>query len=211
LQIDVFHDTVCPWCRIGKRHLQLALATWDGEPPTVRFRSFFLNPDVPPEGYDFGPYMLAKGGGRMELEDFFEGPRRMGAAAGLTFNFEAIEKAPNSLLSHRLIALAPADRQATLLDALYAAYFEFGRDIGDLATLIDIAAAAGLDPGTVGAQLATDAATDQVLGDVAYARQVGIRGVPYFIFNDKYAFSGAQPPATIVRVMRQVAAEMGSK
>lgn len=211
MHIDVFHDTVCPWCRIGKRHLQLALESWDGEPVTVRFRSFFLNPDVPPEGYEFGPYMLTKGGGRMQLEDFFEAPRRMGAAAGLTFNFEAIEKAPNSLLSHRLIALAPRETQPTLLDALYAAYFEHGRDIGDLDTLVDIAATVGLDPATARDQLATDAGTDAVLGDVAFARQAGISGVPFFIFNDKYAFSGAQPPATIGRVMRQVAAEMSSE
>ena len=208
MHIDLFHDTVCPWCRIGKRHLQLALESWTGEPVTVRYRSFFLNPDLPAEGVAFGPYLLAKGGGRMRLEDFFDGPRRAGAAAGLTFNFEAIAKAPNSLLSHRLIALAPADQRAAVLEAIYAAYFEFGRDIGSVTTLVDITAAAGLDTASVAAQLASDAGEAVVREDVAFARQVGISGVPFFIFNDKYAFSGAQPPAAIQRVMQQVAAEL---
>lgn len=208
MHIDVFHDTVCPWCRIGKRHLRLALEGWAGEPVTIRYRSFFLNPDMPPEGSEFAPYMIAKGGGRMKLEDFFDGPRRAGAAAGLTFNFERIERAPNSLLSHRLIAVAPEGDRDAVLDAIYAAYFEFGRDIGDMSVLLDVAQSVGLDVTAVRGQLAGAAGLDDVLRDVAFAREVGISGVPFFIFNDKYAFSGAQPPATIARVMRQVADEM---
>lgn len=201
MHIDIFHDTVCPWCRIGKRHLQLALAEWDGEPVTVRYRAFFLNPNIPPEGYDFRPYMLAKGGGRLTLEDFFAGPRQRGAAVGLTFNFEAIERAPNSLLSHRLVYLAPEERRPDVLEAVYAAYFEHGRDIGDVDVLADIARETGLDAAAIRAQLATDAAESEVVADVDFARQAGISGVPFFIFNNRYAFSGAQPVEVIRRVM----------
>src|SRR5690606_34328049 len=139
MQIDVFSDTVCPWCRIGKRHLELALADWTGEPVTVRYRSFFLDPNIPAEGRDFKAHMTAKGGGRIPLEQFFDTPRQRGAAVGLTFNFEDIEKAPNTMLSHRLAYLTPEARRGEMLDALYAAYFEHGRDIGDTETLIDIA------------------------------------------------------------------------
>ncbi len=210
MQIDVFSDTVCPWCRIGKRHLELALAEWDGEPVSVRYRSFFLDPTVPPEGRDFKAHMLAKGGGRMSLEDFFTMPRQRGAAVGLTFDFEAIGKSPNTMLSHRLVYLTPEGKRAEVLDAIYAAYFEHGRDIGDAAVLVEIAEAAGLDGAAVAEALAGDAGQDEVLDDVAYARQVGISGVPFFIFNGKYAFSGAQPPEAIRRVLEQVAAEPAS-
>lgn len=147
MQIDLFHDTVCPWCRIGKQHLKMALDRWEGEPVMVRYRSFFLNPDIPPEGYDFRSYLLAKGNGRISLDQWFDAPRRMGAAAGLTFNFEQIERAPNTLLSHRLIALASEESKEALVDAIYQAYFEQGRDIGRLEELVDIANEGGFDGG----------------------------------------------------------------
>lgn len=207
MHIDLFSDTVCPWCRIGKRQLELALAEWareTAEPVTLRYRSFFLDPTIPPEGRDFRGHMMAKGGGRVPLEQFFAAPRERGAAVDLTFNFEAIGKAPNTLLSHRLVYIAPEANRGALLDALYAAYFEFGRDVGDLDVLVDVAE--GLDAAETRAQLAGDAGTAEVLADVEFARQVGISGVPFFIFNDRLAFSGAQPPDVILRVLRQAAA-----
>jgi predicted DsbA family dithiol-disulfide isomerase len=207
MKIDIFSDTVCPWCRIGKRNLELALADWQGEPVTVQYRSFFLDPTIPDGGRDFREHMLAKGGGRMSLEDFFTTPRQRGAAVGLTFNFEDIEKAPNTMLSHRLAYLTPEDKRGDLLDAIYAAYFEHGQDIGDSDVLADIAAAHGLDGAAIREALAGDAGTAEVLADVDFARRAGISGVPFFIFNDKYAFSGAQPPESILRVMAQVAEE----
>ena len=142
----------------------------------------------------------------MPLEQFFSAPRERGAAVGLTFNFDQIDKAPNTLLAHRLVYLAPPAQRGALLDALYSAYFELGRDVGDVDTLADIATAAGLaDAGT--ALLNSDIGTAKVLADVDFARQVGISGVPFFIVNDRLAFSGAQPPATILRVLRQAAAD----
>lgn len=209
MHIDLFSDTVCPWCRIGKRHLELALAEWareTAEPVTLRYRSFFLDPTTPPEGRDFRGHMTAKGGGRVPLEQFFAAPRERGAAVGLTFNFEAIEKAPNTLLSHRLVYITPEPQRGALLDALYAAYFEFGRDIGDRDVLVDVAAAVGLDAAETRTQLAGDTGAAEVMADVAFARQVGITGVPFFIFNERVAFSGAQPPDVILRVLRQAAA-----
>lgn len=207
MQIDLFSDTVCPWCRIGKRNLELALAEWNGEPVTVRYRSFFLDPTIPAEGRDFRENMLAKGGGRMSLEDFFTMPRQRGAGVGLTFNFEDIEKSPNTMLSHRLAYLTPEEKRGDVLDAIYTAYFEHGRDIGDVDVLVDIAADTGLDGEAIRAALAGDAATAEVLADVDFSRQAGISGVPFFVFNEKYAFSGAQPPSSILRVMEQVAEE----
>lgn len=99
MRIDVFHDTVCPWCRIGKRHLQLALAEWDSEPVEVQFHTFFLNPHLPPEGYPFREYLMAKGGGRVSLEQWFAAPRAAGLKVGLTFHFERIARAEFSLIA----------------------------------------------------------------------------------------------------------------
>jgi predicted DsbA family dithiol-disulfide isomerase len=148
--------------------------------------------------------MTAKGGGRVPLEQFFAMPRERGAAVGLTFNFEAIEKAPNTLLSHRLVYLTPEAQRPALLEALFAAYFEHGQDIGDAAVLADVAASVGLDGPATAAALAGDGGTTEVLADVAYARQVGISGVPFFIFNQRYALSGAQPVEVMRRVLEEI-------
>jgi predicted DsbA family dithiol-disulfide isomerase len=204
MQIDLFHDTACPWCRIGKRHLQLALAQWDGEPVQVRYRTFFLNERIPAAGEDFKPYMNAKVGGRVPLEQLFAGPRQAGDRVGLRFDFEAITRAPNTLLSHRLIALAPDSAKEAVLDAVYAAYFEHGLDIGDLEVLVDIAGAAGMERAAMRDLLLSDAGQEQVQADAAWAQQSGISGVPFFIVDGKYAWSGAQPPEAILQMLRQI-------
>jgi predicted DsbA family dithiol-disulfide isomerase len=207
IHIDFFHDTVCPWCRIGKRHLKLALEQWQGETAEITYRSFFLDPAIPAEGRDFRAHMLAKGGGRVSLEQFFDPPRQLGEKAGLTFNFEKIEQAPNSLLSHRLIALAPDEKKETVVDAVYTAYFEEGRDIGSLDILLEIAAEQGLDAAEMRTLLEGTAAQEEVLGEAQWAQQQGISGVPFFIFNNRYAFSGAQPPDVILEVLEKVREE----
>lgn len=207
IHIDLFHDTVCPWCRIGKRHLKLALGQWQGDTAEVTYRSFFLDPSIPAEGRDFRTHMLAKGGGRISLEQFFDPPRELGARSGLTFNFEKIEYAPNSLLSHRLIALTSPDKKETVIDAVYAAYFEDGRNIGRLDTLLEIAAEQGLDAAEMRTLLEGTAAQEQVLGEAQWAQQQGISGVPFFIFNNRYAFSGAQPPEVILEVLEKLVEE----
>jgi predicted DsbA family dithiol-disulfide isomerase len=205
IQIDIFHDTVCPWCRIGKQHLKLALEQWQGEMPEINFRTFFLDPTIPAEGRNFKEHMIAKGGGRIPLEQFFDRPRQLGAQSGLTFNFEKMEYAPNSLLSHRLIALTPAENKEAIIDALYAAYFEDGRNIGDLDTLLEIAAEVGLETADLRTSLAGTAARDEVLAEAQWAQQQGISGVPFFIFNNRYALSGAQPPEVILEVLNRIA------
>lgn len=208
MRIDVYHDTACPWCRIGKAHLQQALAQWEGEPVEVQYHTFFLNPSIPAEGHDFREYMTAKGGGQVPMEGWFARPREMGAKAGLTFNFEKIRHAPNTLLSHRLIAITPEDQREAMIDAVYAAYFEDGRNIGDIEVLVALAAAHGMDTDDVRARLASDEAEQQVLADAAYGQQLGVTGVPFFVFENKYAFSGAQPPEAILQVMNRVIEEM---
>jgi predicted DsbA family dithiol-disulfide isomerase len=201
MQIDVFHDTVCPWCRIGKKHLADALEGWTDKPEDlmVRYHTFFLNPNIPPEGAEFRPYMIAKGGGQ-----FFDAPRRMGAAVGVTFNFEKIEYAPNSLDSHRLIVLAPEVDRPKVIDAVYKAYFEDGKNIGDRAVLVEIARECGMDAEWVAQALEGDEGRDEVLADAEYARNLGVTGVPLFVFDGRYAVSGAQSADTLRTVMQRI-------
>ena len=171
----------------------------------IVYRAFFLNPTIPPEGLPFAEYMRAKGGGRIPLEQFFAGPQQMGLATGLIFNFEQITKAPNSLLSHALINLAPAAVRDAVIEAVYAAYFEFGQDIGDLDTLVEIGAGQGLEPAALRARLAAGEGQAQAEADAQWATAHGINGVPFFIIDGKYAFSGAQPPEAIQRILARVA------
>jgi predicted DsbA family dithiol-disulfide isomerase len=204
MRIDVFHDTTCPWCRIGKAHLQQALARWDGELIEVHYHTFFLNPSIPGEGYPFREYMQAKSDGQVPLEAWFSTPRQMGERAGLIFNFERIEKAPNTTLSHQLIAMIPDE---AIIDAVYAAYFEHGRDIGNIAVLTAIAADQGHDAEAIRTRLEVDDMRDEVLADAAWGTRLGVTGVPFFIINQRLAFSGAQPPETILGVLRQIHTE----
>lgn len=205
MKITVYHDTVCPFCRIGKIQLRRSLQDWPGEPVEVAYRAYFLNPSIPPEGYDFIPYMTAKFNGQIRLEQALEGPRRLGEAAGIIFNMDRITKAPNSLLSHCLIALAPVEVREALIDDIYAAYFEHGQDIGDLEILLQIGRQHGLNPVKLRQEITGEAVRAQVEMEAQQAHKLGITGVPFFIMNDQYAFSGAQPPEVITNLLRKVA------
>lgn len=187
--------------------MQRSLQEWQGEPVEVAYRAFFLNPSIPPEGFDFIPYMQAKFNGRVDIKDALDGPRRMGEAVGLTFNMDKITKAPNSTLSHCLIALAPPDIREQVIEQIYAAYFEHGQDIGDVETLIQIGKKFGMSEDRLRVGLSGEAVRAQVEAEAREASRLGISGVPFFIVNKKYAFSGAQPPEAIVNVLRRVAGQ----
>lgn len=204
MHIDIYHDTVCPWCRIGKKNLQIALENFTEEPVTITYHTFFLNEGLPAEGADFREYMQTKVTGRIPLDQMFENPRRAGEKVGLKFNFDKIERAPNTALSHILIAFTPDDQKVAMIDALYKAYFEDGRDIGQRDVLLELAKAQGLDLEQVEAGLNDAALFAKVEQEAHEAQEMGITGVPFFIFNGKYALSGAQPPEMFARVLPQV-------
>lgn len=206
MQIDIYHDTACPWCRIGKKNLFDALEDYDGPPVTIRYRAFQLNDRIPPEGLPFASYMQSSKGIR-DLEIMFEGPRHMGAAAGLTFNFEKLTMAPNTVLSHQLIALVDEADKPALIDAIYTAYFEEGRNIGDIDVLLEIAEALGHDAEALRASLEAGEMREEVLAEYQEAQMLGIRGVPAFVIDGKYLVSGAQPPSAWRQILAQVAAE----
>jgi len=204
VQIDVFQDIACPFCWIGKRNMQLALAEWKGTPVTVRYRAFILDPTIPPEGADFLTHMQAKSRSGKPPEFFFDAPRRMGAEVGLQFNFDKITRAPNSLLAHRLIRLSPADKQEALVDAIYAAYFRDGQDPSDPEVLYALATQVGLDVAKLRQLIQDGEALAEVEGDIQWAQAAGIQGVPFFVFDNRVGLSGAQPPAAFIDALHQL-------
>jgi len=205
--IDIFHDTACPWCRIGKKHLFDALKQWQNEAVDIRWHAFLLDDTIPPEGIPFRTFMKArKGIGPEELHRLFDYTRQKGEIAGVKLDFEKISFAVNTKLSHRLIALAPENSKITVVEAIYKAYFEDGLNIGGIETLVALGSqAAGMDATQLRSQLSGDAALDQVMLDTTFARQIGITSVPFFIFNNKVSVNGSQSVEVFCQVLNQTA------
>ncbi|MFP4324131.1 MAG: DsbA family protein, partial [Anaerolineales bacterium] len=147
-------------------------------------------------------------GGQVPLEQWFAAPREAGTRAGITFNFDRITHAPNTTLSHQLIALAPKEKREAVIDAVYAAYFEHGQNIGALDVLVALAAEQGMNAEATRAALEDGAMRQAVLQEAQQAAQLGVTGVPFFVVNNLYAFSGAQPPQMITQVLQQASQEI---
>ena len=210
LVIDVISDVVCPWCFLGKKRLEKALAMHPEIPVDVRWRPFQLDPTIPEGGLDRKAYMEKKFGADGRLAGIHERLTRLGAEDGIAFAFEAIGRSPNTLDAHRLIRWSYAyGGQNDLVDALFRAYFEQGRDIGDHATLATIAEEAGFDPQEARAFLDSGEAGDLVQREIGMAQEIGVQGVPFFIFAGKYAVSGAEAAETLAKALTQAAGDAG--
>ncbi|MFN4088670.1 MAG: DsbA family oxidoreductase [Alphaproteobacteria bacterium] len=192
MHIDIVSDTICPWCLIGKRRLERALAQRPGIPVALRWHAFQLNPWMPPEGMERAAYLAAKFGSA-DAEATYANIARVGAAEGIPFRFDRIPRTPNTVAAHRLVRLAGrSGRQDAVVEALFQAYFVEGRDIGSIGQLAAIAGAAGLDAEAAAVWLAGDEDRDAVLAEDASARRMGVQGVPLFIVAGRYVISGAQ-------------------
>lgn len=202
VRIDIFQDTVCPWCRIGKAHLFEALKQWQDEPVEIHWRAFLLDPGMPEEGRPFSS-LAEKLGGPQRLQQMHQRVCEIGKACGLDFNFTAIERLPNTRLSHQLIRLAPEPLRTGMVEAITRAYFVEGRDIGRMDVLLDLAEGLGLDRDRTKRQLEEGAGLREVEEDLAFARDAGISGVPFFIFNGRLAVSGAQPVDVFVEALNE--------
>ena len=220
LSVDVVSDVVCPWCFIGKRHLDRALQLWRAERPdseaAVRWHPFFLNPDTPESGEPYRPFLERKFGGPEKLAEIWQRVGAAGHTAGIEFAFEKIELRANTLNAHRLIHYAQsrvgadATLAAALVEGLFAAQFLDGRHFGDRAVLAAVAAECGMERDAVLRYLESDEDADAVRGGAAEAQRRGISGVPLFIFNNRLAASGAQPPEALLQVMRDAAKPAGA-
>jgi len=213
LVIDVVSDVVCPWCFIGKRHLEAALAGLpEAAGAKVRWHPFELNPDLPPEGVDRKGYLEAKFGGPARAAEIYARVREAGVRAGLDFDFDAIVRQPNTRDAHRLIAWAQSRGDAgPLVERLFRAYFQEGRYVGDRDTLAALAAEAGFDAEAARVWLESGLGADEITDAEARVRGLGISGVPFFIFDGRVGLSGAQPRQTMREAIAQArAAATGS-
>ncbi len=206
MDIDIFSDTICPWCFIGKRRLERALAERPQPDLTIHWRAFQLNPDMPAGGMDRSQYLELKFGGASNAEAIYDQVRAAGESEGIDFAFERMKRTPNTIDSHRLIRHAAnaapqgQGRQDAVVQALFDAYFLRAEDIGDPEVLAAAAAEAGLDAEETRAFLASDAEAEAVRAEDKSARQAGISGVPCFIFNGQHALAGAHAPEVLFQL-----------
>jgi predicted DsbA family dithiol-disulfide isomerase len=208
LRIDIVSDVVCPWCYIGKRRLERALREADLGEVEIGWRPFQLNPDMPADGMDRREYLRLKFGGDGSGGSMYDAIKDAGDKENIPFAFSEIRRQPNTIKAHRLIHYAGEQGvQDAVVEGLFVAYFTEGRNISDTDVLVDVAAAAGLDPERVRAYLESDSDVERVRSEDAVARQIGIQGVPCFIINRKYAISGAQEPSIFHRVFEAIAKE----
>jgi predicted DsbA family dithiol-disulfide isomerase len=195
MHIDIVADLVCPWCFVGKRRLERALALRPDFVATLSWRAFQLNPDMPSEGVPRELYLSAKFGNSRMRQRLYANVCAAGRGVGIEFALERIRRTPNTLRAHRLIRLAADEGCGVeMIESLFRAYFTQGLDIGDIEILTAIAALAGFDHAGVRRYLVSEAGSREVLAEEQRARQLGIHAVPYFILERGYAISGAQEP-----------------
>ena len=208
IAIDVVSDAVCPWCYIGKRNLEAALADLPELDVEVRWRPYQLDATIPPEGIDRKAYLQRKFGAR--VDEIYNRVKEAGATAGIPFAFEDIERSPNTLDAHRLIRWASsAGAQDAIVERLFRDFFIEGKDIGDREVLLAAARDCGLDPAIVADLLAGEADKESVREEIASAQHIGVTGVPFFILDGKFALPGAQPPDVLKRAIAKVLEKSG--
>ena len=212
LQIDIVSDVVCPWCYIGKRRIENALALVPDVPVEVHWRPFFLNNWIPREGISRDEYLTTKFG---SVEAYKGIAGRVVAAAdeeGLSYRPDLVKRQPNTIDCHRLIHWAEAKgKSAEMKQRLMELYFRDGGDLTDIDVLVQAAADVGLDAGEIRKRLATDEDVALISGQAQEAADKGISGVPTYVFAQKYAVSGAQPADQLARAIRQVSAEVNAQ
>ena len=202
MQLDVIFDTVCPWCYIGKRRLERALALRPGVNVRINWRPFMLNPDMPPDGIDRTAYLIKKFGSETRVRRVYGAIGEAGQSVEIEFAFDRIRRTPNSVASHRLIRHAGRSIDvAPLVERLFEAYFIDGVDIGDTDTLAGIGEEFGLDRAQAKRYLESTADVAEIYEENARAHRLGINGVPAFAFQGNMVISGAQEPEVLVRVL----------
>ena len=216
MNIDIISDVVCPWCYVGKRQIEAALALYaqqnpGADQPSLAWKPFQLNPQLPAEGMSRQDYVVHKFGAA-RAKDIYARVAGVGTEYGIAFAFDRIVRQPNTVAAHSLIALAGAavqtvdGLQSRVKEAFLQAYFLKGVDLTRPENLIAIATAAGLDRAAVEQCLADPKSRRAVEQEDQRARALGVEGVPFFIFNGKLAVSGAQGPAALLDAMRQAEA-----
>jgi predicted DsbA family dithiol-disulfide isomerase len=212
MRIDVVSDMICPWCYLGKRRLEAALAGRPDIQAEVHWLPFELNPAMPEGGLPRDEYLAPKLGGLEAMRAAQERLTALGASEGVEYRFERITRSPNTRAAHALARIAAeAGRADALLEALFRAYFAEGRDVGEVATLVTLAGEVGLDAVEVEARLASRRDWPVLEQAGAEIRAAGVSGVPFFILDRRLALSGAQEPAAFERAFAELAPPPGGK
>lgn len=209
INVDIVSDVVCPWCYVGKRHLDIAIGRMPDVDFDVRWRPFQLNPQMPKEGMGRVEYMAKKFGEGGPTKNFYDDLENVGKSLDIDFQFEKIEFAPNTLDAHRLIHWASggdsggeenskSGAQTTLATRLFEVYFEEGGDVGNRETLVDVAKSLGMNGDLVNELLGSERDVEAINEQVAVAGKMGITGVPCFIIENKFAVMGAQKPDALI-------------
>ncbi len=208
MRIDIVFDSVCPWCYVGKRRFDRALAQRPNIVPEIHYRSFLLNPDLPAGGVNRREFLERKFGSSQQYDRVVEALVHTGKGEGIDFALDKIDRTPNSANSHRLVRLAQTiGAQGKAVDAIFAAYFERGLDIGDPEVLIRLAVEIGLDKQAATTHMLSDGDLNSVFNENARMHRLGVTGVPCYIFNESKAISGAQEPDIILRLLDMTATE----
>lgn len=205
ITLDIISDPICPWCYIGKTHLDTALQTAGRNPFDVTWRPFQLNPTMPPDGMDRRAYLETKFGPENATK-FYKQIEDTATEAGINVRFDLIERTPNTFDAHRLIRWSRSTgQQSVLVHSLFVRYFEKGEDISDRDMLLDCAVAIGMDRDVVAGLFERDADRDLLETEEASAREMGVSGVPTFVVANKHVVTGAQPPELWARVLDELA------
>tara|TARA_R100000365_G_C2740716_1_gene69436 strand:- start:1226 stop:1882 length:657 start_codon:yes stop_codon:yes gene_type:complete len=202
IKLDIMSDPICPWCYIGKAHLDRALQDHPNHPFAIEWHPFQLNPEMPREGMDRRAYLEGKFGGKEGAVRAYAPVVEHAEKAGLNINFEAMKRTPNTLDAHRLIHWAGIEgRQTAAVSALFKAYFVDARDIGDAEVLADIADSIEMDAAVVTRLLKSDVDTQDIRDRDSHSRKMGVNSVPTFIIANAHAVPGAQPPELWAQVI----------
>ncbi|MCC7167433.1 MAG: DsbA family oxidoreductase [Rhodospirillales bacterium] len=202
MRIDVVFDTVCPWCYVGKRRLERALFGRPALKVELRWQPFLLNPDMPEGGIERRAYLERKFGGGHRVQQMFGAIVAAGQAEDIPFAFDKIDRAPDSVASHRLIRYAGRfGHDAAAVEAVFNAYFVKGRDIGDLDVLVAIGDGLGIEPDGLRAYLKSDEDVATIHADNTRAHRLGVSGVPSYLFDGVFALAGAQETDIFLRLL----------
>lgn len=205
IQVEIYSDVICPWCYLGKARLEAALKTaGKNVQAKVHFLPYELNPSTPEEGVDHKAHLTAKFGGVHVLDAAHDRLTALGKEAGIDYKFDAIQKTPNTFNAHRVLWLAETEGKGNeTQEVFFKAYFTDGKDLGDKKTLAELAVMAGLDKAKVEKLLAGVEGEKEVREAEEKAYDMGITGVPFFIFNGKIGVSGAQSVETFIKALEQ--------
>lgn len=204
-RLDIFIDPICPWCHVGKANLDQALADHPDHPFTILWHPFRLNPDLPVEGVEKRAWLEEKFGGKPRVDAMHEQLREVAHKAGLALDPDKPQRLPNTLNAHRLIHWAGLEGcQTEVVTAIFQAYWDEGRDIGDDQVLADIGHSQGMNRETILRLLASEADAEDLIARDLDARHKGVTAVPTFMIAQHYIVSGAQPPQLWADVIKEL-------